>query len=281
MRIALVFCLTILVGCSTPMKERDAITSKERKIVKVATYREAQREFNRRNYQEAIRLFESFIENNKKRKTKLVKERVLWSIDLVARIYLRTYKDAVSAIDFLEKVYKNVSLNDSEEDIILEWISVTKEWKKHVVLPKKIQDKEELFKIGEKYYLQGMEKIQYPTDDVGKADFYIAANYLIPYVYNFDDSKNIGKALFMLGNIRFRSWNDYEYWTENFYLKEVIRRFPHSNLSKRAYKALKDGVRAGYTGSGGDFAPPSQIKMLESLKKLAIPKNVKSDLDIY
>lgn len=241
-------------------------------------YREAQREFGRKNYPEAIKLFEKFISKNKTAKTKYIKSRVFWSIDLVVRTHLRVYKDADAALSFLKKMNSIPNLSDAEDDIIQEWTSVAKEWKKLGRLPQNIKDKEDLFRLGEKYYKKGMDKIDYPADDTGNADFYIAATYLVPYVYNYDNSKNIGKALFMLGNIRFRSWNDYEYWTENYYLKEVIRRFPHSDLAKRAYKSLKEGVKAGYTGSGGDFTPPSQIKMLEVYKKLSEPMKSKKPL---
>lgn len=272
MKLLIIVVTLLLIGCSTTSTTMLNNQKVSKKISTLSDYREAQREYRRKNYLQSIELFEEFIEENKARKNKIIKKRVLWAIDLVSRIYLRVYKDPARAINFLEKVQRNVVLNDAEGDIILEWISVSKEWRNHGILPKKIKNKEELFELGEKYYLQGMEKIEFPADDSGNADFYIAATYLVPYVYNYDDSKNIGKALFMLGNIRFRSWNDYEYWTENFYLKEVIRRYPGSKLAKRAYKALASGVKAGYTGSGGDLTPPSQLRMLKVFKKLANPK---------
>lgn len=132
--------------------------------------------------------------------------------------------------------------------------------------------------MGKKYYLSGMKKNDYPADYKGKADLYIAATYLIPIVYNLNDSKNIGEVLLMLGTIRNKSWNDQDYWSENFYLKEVIHRFPHSDLARKAYKVLEDGIRFGYTGSGGDFTPPSQIRMLKVYKKLSEPQKIKSPL---
>lgn len=255
-----------LIGCSNLSYKTDV--SSQSKLVTVQTYTQAQKEFNKKNYLQSIEYFEKFIEANKHKKDK---RKVFWSIDQVGRIYLRVEKSPGKAIKFFNKVLKDVKLNDADEDTIQEWISVSKEWKKLGKMPRQIKKPEELFFLGEQYYQQGMDKLQYPADDSGNADFYIAATYLVPYVFNFDDGKNIGKALFMLGNIRHKSWNDYEYWTENFYLKEVIRRFPKTKLSWKAYQVLEKGVKTGYTGSGGDSTPPSQLKMLQEMKILAKP----------
>jgi tetratricopeptide (TPR) repeat protein len=259
-----------LMACSSPQKNPLPVNSQINS--EQSMYREGQREFNKRNYKESLVLFNQYIEKNKNIKNKKTKERVFWAIDQVSRIYLMIYKDTDKAISFLESISKSVKLSEAEDDDISEWISVAKDWKKRGKLPKNIKNPEELFKLGEKFFEQGMEKLKYPADNAGNADFYIASTYLIPYVYNYDNGKRIGKALFMLGNIRFRSWNDYEYWTENFYLKEVIRRSPHSKLAQRAYKLLDQGIHAGYTGTAGDNTPPSQIKMLKKFKKLANPK---------
>jgi tetratricopeptide (TPR) repeat protein len=241
-------------------------------MAKNDSYELGQREFSRKNFSKSNKIFEKFIVDNKLSKDKETRSKILWAVDLVVRTHLQTFKDPDSALKFLNKVDGLLKLNDAEDDIIQEWISVTKEWKKLGKLPKNIKEKEELFKLGESFYLAAKNKKNRENTKAGKIEFYIASTYLVPYVYNFDDSKNIGKALLMLGNIRLRSWNDYDYWSENFYLKEVIRRFPHTALAKEAYTSLESGIRIGYTGSGGDFTPPSQLKMLKFYKKFSEPK---------
>jgi hypothetical protein len=233
------------------------------------------KELQRQNYNVSLSLFTDYISRNKSIKNKKVKEKVFWSIDTSLRIYLRINKDPDGAISFINKILKKYNFSDAEEDILLEWLSVSKEWKKLGKMPKTINSANELFELGKKYYQKGLNDQENGILSKSKPNLYIAATYLVPYVYNYDNSKNIGEALFMLGNIRYRSWNDHDYWTENFYLKEVIRRFPHTDLSKRAYEVLSDGIEAGYTGSSGNNTPPSQRKMLLFYKKLAYPKKVK------
>ena len=263
----LILSLLIIIFLSSVSKETQALAGKE------GLYREAQREFRKKNYPKSLDLFMTYIDKNKTRKIKPSKEQVLWSIDIVSRIHIGVNKDSVIAIFFLERIIKNVSLDEAEKSNIFEWISVIKEWKKLNVMPTQVKTKEELVKYGQKYYLQGMDRIQFPADDSGNIDFYIATIYLEPYVYRFDSSANTGKALFILGNIKSRSWNDYDYWSENFYLKEVIRRYPYSNIARKAYESLEKGIRAGYSGTDGDKTPPSQVIMLEALKKLTIKKD--------
>jgi tetratricopeptide (TPR) repeat protein len=252
------FLCFILVGCSgLGNKSSDSI------------YQDAQKAFHKKRYDKSLSYFKDFIEENKNTSDSQIRKKIFWSVDQVGRIYLKIQKNPDRAIKFFESLPKKLALTDAESDDISEWLAVSKEWKKLGKLPKHLKKPEELYFYGEKFYQQGMDKIEYPADSAGNADFYIASTYLVPYVYNFNKGKHIGKALFMLGNIRFRSWNDYEYWTENYYLKEVIRRFPKSKLAKKAYKVLHEGVHAGYTGSGGDTTPSSQVKMLKYFKKLA------------
>ena len=241
------------------------------KMVQQNSYREAQREFSKKNYPAALKLFEKFVFDNKDSKDKYIKTRVLWSVDIVARIHLKVNKDVDKASAFLNKIIKMKNLNDAEFDSIQEWISVANEWKKLGKRPKDIKTKDELFTLGKKYFEKGLNDKLASKSSLSNPNLYIAAMYLVPYVYNYDDSKHIDEALLMLGSIRLRSWNDYDYWTENFYLKEVIRRFPHTKIARKAYDLLEEGIRMGYTGSAGESTPPSQVEMLKTYKKLAAP----------
>jgi carbonic anhydrase len=72
-----------------------------------------------------------------------------------------------------------------------------------------------------------------------------------------------------MGEIRRRSWRNNFYWTDNFYLMEVIRRFPNTELATRAYEALYEDVHFGYTGSSGDHTPESWIELLKDFKELS------------
>ena len=106
-------------------------------------------------------------------------------------------------------------------------------------------------------------------DVSASADFSLASDYLIPFTIHFDKDSNIGEALYMMGEIRRRSWHNNYYWTDNFYLMEVIRRFPNSELATRAYKALYEDVHFGYTGSSGDNTPESWNELLNEFKELS------------
>ncbi|MFT6631287.1 MAG: outer membrane protein assembly factor BamD (BamD/ComL family) [Bacteriovoracaceae bacterium] len=240
-----------------------------------SVYRKAQREFMKKNYVVAINNFQKFILDNKTSKDTAIKKKMFWSIDLIMRAHLKNRQNPDEAIKYLSNILKVIKFSEVEKDSIQEWISVIKDWKKQNKFSKNIRDKETLFELGDKYFQSGMEKISSPGDDTGNADFYIAASYLTPYVYNFDDSKNIGRALFMLGNIRFRSWTDYEYWSENFYLKEVIRRYPHSDLAKKAFVSLEKGTQSSYSVLSGNKIPVEQLKMLEVFRKLSETEKMK------
>ncbi len=273
MKLVLLALSLLFASCSTTQKQSRETPNSQTSIDSV--YKEAQKEFNKRNYQKSLELFQQYLTGHKLSKNE---KELFWAIDQIGRIYLTVEKSPKKAIEFFEKTLQEIQLNDAYEDNIQEWISVSKEWQKLSKMPKNVKKADDLFHLGKKFYDQGKTKLKFPADQSGNADFYIAATYLIPYVFNYDDGKYIGESLLMLGSIRFRSWNDYEYWTENFYLKEVIRRFPNTELSWKAYRILRNGIIIGYTGSGGDSTPPSQLRMLKRLEELAKPKKTNNKL---
>jgi hypothetical protein len=74
-----------------------------------------------------------------------------------------------------------------------------------------------------------------------------------------------------MGSIRRHVIIDNLYWTENYYLKEAIRRFPHTPLAEKAWELLEEDVSFAYSGSEGTFTPHSVKTMLQQYKKLALP----------
>ena len=200
----------------------------------------------------------------------------LYVIESIGRIYLREKQDPDAAITFFSEALNDTNLQDSEFDIIRAWLGRAKEWKNLSMFPKNITDPKKLFELGKKYFDQGIKLQKFPMDVNASADFSLASNYLIPFTIHFDKDPNIGEALYMMGEIRRRSWHNNDYWIENFYLMEVIRRFPYTELSSRAYDALYEDVHYGYTGSSGDNTPESWIELLKTFRELSTIKEPNS-----
>ncbi|WP_455207354.1 hypothetical protein [Kaarinaea lacus] len=234
-------------------------------------YHQAQREFMRANYPVALEYMEQFIERSKKEK--LTSEKLVILIDKVGFIYLRVRHDPVKAIGFFKKIEKELAYSEEVSNVVEEWLGAAIEWQQFGTLPEEVKDPDKLFALGKSYYDKGTAKLRYPMDTSGNANFHIAASYLIPFIAHYDDHASIADALLMMGNIRRHITLDPEYWTENFYLKEVIRRFPHTDVAQKAYQAFEESVRFGYSGSAGDSTPPSMIKMLEEYRVLANPES--------
>lgn len=232
-------------------------------------YHQAQREFMRANYPKALEIMERFIKLSKQ--SKYPSDKLVIIIDKVGFIYLRVRHDPVKAIGFFNAAQKDLAFSEDVSDVIDEWLGAAMEWQKLGKLPENVNNPNQLFELGKSNFEKGNEKLRYPMDKAGNANFHIAASYLIPFIANYDDHPRIADALLMMGKIRRHITLDPEYWTENFYLKEVIRRFPHTDVAQQAYQALQESVHFGYSGSGGDSTPPSMLRMLEEYKKLADP----------
>lgn len=187
----------------------------------------------------------------------------------MGRIYLQEKQDPKGAIDWFEKIQKTETLTPAEQDIIQGWIAGCNDWIKLGKFPKDITTDKDLFELGSKYYQQGLTKQKTAMDPAAAADFSIASAYLVPLIVHFDKSPSISDALFMMGDIRRRSWSDTEYWSQSFYLTEVIRRNPGTPLAQKSYRSLQEDVTFGYSGSSGEHVPQSWVLLLGELKKVA------------
>ena len=255
----LIFSAGYISGCQSQSKEElDQL------------YSQAQNYFYKKQHDQALEYFLRYIKESKNIEDN--HENLIWSIDQVGRIYLREKRDPDAAIRFFSSLIGNPKLSESDENDIQSWLSAVEDWKSAGQFPEMTKDPDQQFQFGKKFYDEGNRKLKYPLDDSGNADFVIAETYLIPFIINNDHDIKIGEALYMMGEIRRRLWNDKTYWGENFYFKEVIRRFPHTELARKSYQALEDGTHFGYTGSSGDNTPESVIKMLNTFKKLAEPE---------
>jgi len=236
-------------------------------------YRSAQLAFQRQDYDKALALFQQYLEWGRSHAHR--RERVFWSLDRIGAIYLRFQRRADLAIAFFERIRTDERLNDVEKDTLEEWLEVARAWKD--VGPATISDAKLLFERGKKYYDSGRAKRSSPMGFATNADYNIAAGYLVPFIVHHDKDPRVGEALLMMGIIRRQSHADLEYWSDNFYLKEVIRRFPHSEIALKAWTELRSEVISAHSDAGKKTLPASQEEMLEVFHDLADPASPASD----
>jgi tetratricopeptide (TPR) repeat protein len=234
---------------------------------KLRLLEKAKLETNRGAYDEALKLLIEYRKASvQNKKDPLIS---FYVIESIGRIYLRVKQDPDAAIKFFSEALNDPNLPEVKFDIIRSWLGRSKEWKELNVFPKNIKDPNKLFELGKKYYEQGIKSQKYTMDLSASADFSLAANYLVPFTIHYDKDSRLGEALYMMGEIRRRSWHDNGYWSENFYLMEVIRRYPNSDLAAKAYLALDEDVHFGYTGSSGDHTPESWLELLKEFELLS------------
>jgi tetratricopeptide (TPR) repeat protein len=245
------------------------LSSPNPKFQHEALYRSAQRDLTKKNYKRSLESFLKYIELTKK--DPFHKQRLFWAIDHVSHIYLRINQNPEQAIKFFSSFEKDKRLTDEQLDIIEEWKTVSRDWQKNN--KKKIVEKnaEKIFQKGLAQYRTGIKK----DNNKGNANLSLASSYFSKLIFDHSDNKNVGRALYIMGDIKSRLRTDIDYWGENFYLKEVINRYPHTKLSWKAWERLNEDTRLGYTGSSGDNTPPEMIYMLSRYKKRAALKKKK------
>ena len=230
------------------------------------TFTQAQQAYHQKDYDRALVFIGRYLKTARSKD-----KRLLGMIEQGARIHLQHHHDPNAAIRFLRSIKKTKKLSRKDAEDVGQWLATAREWKKMGALTKN-DSADSLFKLGQEYYRKGTDDIDGDDDETGAASRYIAAGYLVPFVLNFDSDPRLAKALLMLGDIRRRSWKADEWWTVDFYLKEVIRRFPGTPEARRAFDLLDDDIRMRWSGSRGDNTPEYLRTMLVRYRKLAYGK---------
>lgn len=218
-------------------------------------------------YSKSIDFYKDYLDGCKKAECDTAKR--LFAIDMLGTIYIRHMNDPETLISYYESYKKVIKLNDAVADEIDDWIGASQDYMSVKTLANKVSGPEKLIELGNKYFKKGQGKKKYPMDRSGNPYLSIASSYYLQYIYKFDSQKKIDEALLRMGIIRSTLWQDKNFWTQNHYLKETIRRFPGTTIAKEAYKTLEIELKASYTGSGGDFTPPSQVILLKYFKEIA------------
>lgn len=232
-------------------------------------YHDAQREYRRGNYAQALPALQHAWKRSAE--SPATRDKRLAILDEIGRIYLRERHDPKGAVAFFTAVSRDDDLTEAEQDTVDEWVSAAREWEALGAFPAEIQDADRLFTLGKQYHQLGITQRRH-DGTTRNAQLHIAASYLVPFVVHYDRDPRIGEGLFMMGEIRSYTFPDPDYWVQNFYLKEVIRRFPHTPLAVQAWERMRDEITVNYSGSGGDFTPPSVVKMVETYRHLAEPQ---------
>ncbi|HEX9814653.1 MAG TPA: hypothetical protein VGB31_06870 [Myxococcota bacterium] len=230
--------------------------------------RAVQREIERQDYTRALALLGEYLDFTRSAVHR--PERVFWVIEQVGRIYLSERRDPDGALAFFTEIRKDARLSDLDRSAIDEWISVATEWKEaRRDTASGVRDPAHLLDRGTRYYKSGSEKLEVTgVVALANADFDIAASYLLRFAILYNQHSRIGDVLYMLGGIRHYSHSDQEYWSDNYYLKEAIRRFPHTELAERSYKLLWSDAAGAYAQNG---IPADLAERLRLYEQLALP----------
>ena len=237
-------------------------------------YRESQRDFKAKDYKNALKSFKLYL--NKTKININDERRVFWVINKAGYIFLKIMSDPKAAIVFFKQFREDLRLTEAQQATVSEWISAAKDLEEEKFNFGEIpQDRKLLFSEGKNFFLKGMSKKEFTADKRGNIELWVARRYLSPFITHFDSDPKIIEALVMMGRIQVYLKSDREYWENNFYLKEAIRRSPGTKLAKEAWGYLNSDIQWGYSGSSGSNIPPSMVRMLIALKEIAFTKKQK------
>lgn len=229
------------------------------------SYKNAERAYERRDFAMALSQYHSFL--------KLAEtlphrdERVIRAIDHIGRIYISIRHEPMLAVRLLERFVDHPGLNEAENEELHEWIEIARQRVEAKDPPDKITNPGELFRRGKMHF---SEALKGEGSRSGKKHFELSESYLLAFIDRFENHGFVPEAYYMLGVID-KNIITQNKWAEHFYLKEAIRKAPHTQTAKKAYELLYKEIHSEYTKDGADQIPASIEKTLLELEPLAKP----------
>lgn len=229
----------------------------------------AERARDRGNYEQAIVLVDRFISGQLR--SPLAHRNLLSALDLAGELFLRRIQSPDRAILFFHKIGLTSDLYDAEMVAVEEWLGAAQDLQRFPGKPSLAAQPDYAYEQGTSYYLVGLRQKEDTNERAAKRYFTRALGWLVPYTYQHPDHEHVSSALLQIAEMRRHATSFEDFWIENFYLKEVIRHFPHSDSAQQAFVRLNEAVHAGYSGSSGDHTPPDMLRMLQYFEVLAQP----------
>ena len=264
--LALFLSLSLFVSSTA-----QAATSEEQQRAEMnALYQSARSALESRDHARALTLLEQYLDLTRTRAHR--PERIFWAIDQAGYLHLGVERDPAQAIAFFTRMRDDPRLTDLDRGAIRDWIEVAESWKQeraHASTP--IDDAAALYQRGKRFFESGQKKAETGIMAFAHADYHVADGYLRRFALLHDKSPRIGEVLYMLGAMRAWSRPDEAQWTDNFYLKEVIRRFPHTELAEEAHALLRLEATRAFPPKGIPDELSESLGVYEGLARRTAP----------
>jgi hypothetical protein len=213
------------------------------KLALQASFKRAEKDYKKRHFKKSLHNYSVYIKFAEQQSHS--DKNVLLAIQRIGRIYLSIEHRPQLALNLLERFAGDPRLNDAENAEIHEWMEIAQQML-NAPPPSNLKNDNELF-----------SKL-----------FAISESYLIPFVAKFEKSPKSAEAMYMLAIID-QNIHTQKHAAQHFYLKETIRRAPHSDLAKRAYETLYGQINKEYQEQGLDEPPDSIKAALERFRDLS------------
>lgn len=244
-------------------------------------YAKANLQFILRDYQDALKTYQSVIsdkivrnlEKSKSNKYLLPKrqffDRQLYgALHNSLLIYTKVYSDPAAAIKLLNGYKVSYNLPNYALEDINSWIKQLKEWEDDA---KAIQEKEisqatidKIIKRLEKKY---KKKDNSPLSGDFDIDLMLMSGALSKYYLAQPKKTKKGDVLYWMALLEYRIGKNMFFSLGDHYLKECINTYSKSKVAEKCYNTYREEVEFRYTGSSGSFIPEHVKKELEDLAK--------------
>ncbi|MBY0314867.1 MAG: hypothetical protein K2Q26_05075 [Bdellovibrionales bacterium] len=190
------------------------------------------------------------------------------AINIALMIAVRVKKSPEHALLICKKIRETDHLNTALKDKAIIWENDIRKWQKEGPFEFTTEDQ----------LLKKVKRLIGLNDDnthrvvyTGEVNYLIATELMHTYFKRFPKPENLAEALYITG-LCYEAINEMTFWDiHEKYYEKCLKTKPKSAIGLRCFKAYKESVELGYTGSGGKRLPYLVEEKLKSLEKMVIP----------
>ena len=227
-------------------------------------------EFNHmtRNYTEAIRYYDHFIEKNKKDPKFNASETLKRQLSL----YVMSLNKPVQALDYLERMSKDKKLDYFTKSDIKEWITGLNKLSRKKKSIKIKLSKKNLEKSIQKALSLIDETETLITDERDRVFYLSLERKLNDYLNKSKDEYDVPVILYWLAFVERKLSYNLFYSFADVLLNECMISYTKHPYAKKCYQEYKNQMIFSFTGSSGEHLPQDVKKELIELKEMIYKK---------
>jgi hypothetical protein len=259
--------LNLCIGCHTQspgLSLSKLFPDTDIEKMKVSLFEKAELNFISRDYEKALKLYDEYIQKNKKNDDD---ENLFLSLERQLIYFIKIKKSFPDAKIHFESYIKNKILSDKMAQEVGEWLKVLNGKSLWDEFNPQTTKEEEMEKFMNGFIADDEAGPIFTISHTSEVLDLNLMSILLDYYNAHPESKHGAKILYWLAILEKRVNSDLFFSMGDYYLLSCMEKYPKSPIAQDCYDAYEEEIESHYQTKGKKVFPASVIEKMNQLKK--------------